>query len=152
MEVALPKCGRAQPRDGQLCEAGTVAMSMALDVELRSQIMERLAARVAAAGGFLTRVELSDFEFGDGLRRRLMDTSRGIWNPQDLNATLSIVSSPDGPYDDHDVAGGLFRYAYRAGSGEGDNTKLRRARSLASRSSCYARSPAACMSPSSPYS
>jgi putative restriction endonuclease len=45
-------------------------------------------------------------------------------------ATLSIVSSPDGPYQDREVEGGLFHYDYRAGSIEGDNTKLRRAAEL----------------------
>lgn len=59
-----------------------------------------------------------------------MDTTKGIWNPRDLNATLSIVSSPGGPYDDRDVEGGLFRYDYRIGSIERDNTKLRRAKEL----------------------
>ncbi len=59
-----------------------------------------------------------------------MDTSKGIWNPRGLAATLSIVSSPDGPYDDGEIEGGLFRYDYRAGSTEGDNTKLRRAKDL----------------------
>ena len=92
--------------------------------------MHSLASRAAEAGGFLTRTELSDFDLGDGTRRRLMDTSKGIWNPRDLTATLSIVSSPDGPYDDREVDGGLFRYDYRAGSIEGDNTKLRRAGEL----------------------
>ena len=97
---------------------------------LREQIMHRLAARTAESGGFLTRTELSDFEVAPGQRRRLMDTSKGIWNPRDLSATLSIVSSPDGPYDDRDVEGGLFRYDYRAGSIQGDNAKLRRAGEL----------------------
>jgi putative restriction endonuclease len=97
---------------------------------LRAQIMGRLARRVAQSGGFLSRAELSDFELPDGTRRRLMDTSKGIWNPRDLNATLSIVSSPDGPYDDREVEGGLFHYDYRAGSIQGDNSKLRRAKEL----------------------
>jgi putative restriction endonuclease len=100
------------------------------DLEVRQLIMHRLASRVAESGGFLRREELSDFDLGNGIRRRLMDTSKGIWNPRDLNATLSIVSSPDGPYDDREVEGGLFRYDYRAGSVEGDNTKLRRAKEL----------------------
>jgi putative restriction endonuclease len=51
----------------------------------------------------------------------------GIWNPQDLSATLTIVSSPDGPYNDKEAEGGFLRYDYRAGSDEGNNTKLRRA-------------------------
>jgi putative restriction endonuclease len=100
------------------------------EVQLRTTIMARLATRVAESGGFLNRAELSDFDCGGGMRRRLMDTSKGIWNPRDLEATLSIVSSPDGPYDDREVEGGLFRYDYRAGSVEGDNTKLRRAGEL----------------------
>lgn len=66
----------------------------------------------------------------DGVRRRLIDTSKGIWNPRDLAATLSIVSSPDTRYNDEQVEGGFFRYDYRAGSVEGDNTKLRRASEL----------------------
>lgn len=105
-------------------------ISLADDAQLRERLMHRLATRVAQSGGFLVRAELSDFDLGDGTRRRLIDTSKGIWNPRDLNATLSIVSSPDGPYDDREVDGGLFRYDYRAGSVEGDNTKLRRAKEL----------------------
>lgn len=93
---------------------------------LRDVVMERLARRVVDSGGFLSRAELSDFAVPGG-NRRLIDTSKGIWNPRDLSATLSIVSSPDGPYDDRDIDGGLFHYDYRAGSTGGDNTKLRRA-------------------------
>lgn len=91
--------------------------------------MDRLAAVTAQAGGFVTRAQLSSFDIGT-TSRRLIDTSKGIWNPRDLQATLSIVSSPDGPYDDRDVEGGLFHYDYRAGSVQGDNAKLRRAGEL----------------------
>jgi putative restriction endonuclease len=101
-------------------------LTVSEDLTLREAIMNHLASRTAEAGGFLTRSELSSFPVGNDTRR-LIDASRGIWNPRDLNATLSIVSSPDGPYDDRDVDGGLFRYDYRAGSTAGDNTKLRRA-------------------------
>ncbi|MCK6210074.1 HNH endonuclease [Georgenia sp. EYE_87] len=104
-------------------------LTVSEDLVLREAIMNLLASRTAEAGGFLTRAELSSFPVGSETRR-LIDTSRGIWNPRDLNATLSIVSSPDGPYDDRDVDGGLFRYDYRAGSTAGDNTKLRRALEL----------------------
>lgn len=92
--------------------------------------MHLLERRVAESGGFLSRAEMSHFDMGDGTHRRLLDASKGIWNPKELSATLSIVSSPDGPYDDREVAGGLFRYDYRVGSDEGDNTKLRRAYEL----------------------
>lgn len=97
------------------------------ELALRQMVMDRLASRVAESGGFLTRDELSDFDVAPGVRRRLLDTTKGIWNPRDLVATLSIVSSPDGPYDDTEVEGGLFRYDYRAGSIHGDNAKLRAA-------------------------
>ncbi len=105
-------------------------MDPSAEEQLRRRIMERLALRSEFAGGFLTRTELSAFDLGDGTRRRLLDTSKGIWNPRDLIATLSIVSSPDGPYDDQEVEGGLVRYDYRSGSVDGDNTKLRRAGEL----------------------
>jgi putative restriction endonuclease len=98
--------------------------------ELRERLMRRLSAEVDHSGGFLTRSALTSFDMGDGTYRRLVDSSKGIWNPAELSATLSIVSSPDGPYDDHDVDGGLFRYDYRAGSLGGDNIKLRRAYEL----------------------
>lgn len=100
-----------------------------LEMALRQMIMQRLAERTAHNGGVISRAELSDFDLG-AQRRRLIDTSKGIWNPRDLQATLTIVSSLDGPYDDHDVDGGLFRYDYRAGSTAGDNSKLRRAHEL----------------------
>ena len=95
--------------------------------QLREEIMHRLAAVTAHNGGVISRAELSAFELGDGSSRRLVDQSRGIWNPKDLSATLSIVSSPDGPYADEAIAGGLMRYDYRAGSDAGDNAKLRKA-------------------------
>jgi putative restriction endonuclease len=100
------------------------------EFELRERIFERLRIRCEETGGFLTRNELSAFDLKDGRQRRLIDTSKGIWNPRDLIATLSIVSSPDGPYDDQELSGGVVRYDYRAGSNAGDNTKLRRAGEL----------------------
>jgi putative restriction endonuclease len=98
--------------------------------ELRQHVMDRLTRAVAANGGVISREELSAFDLGGGTKRRLVDASAGIWNPKDLQATLSIVSSPDGPYDDRDIDGGFFRYDYRAGSTQGQNAKLRRAMQL----------------------
>lgn len=89
--------------------------------------MHALATATARSGGTLGYQELNAFDIGDGAVRRLRDTSRGIWNPKDLAGTLTIVSSPDGPYDDSAVEGGYFRYDYRAGSDDGDNAKLRAA-------------------------
>ncbi|MGI3781162.1 MAG: hypothetical protein ACRYG2_10335, partial [Janthinobacterium lividum] len=103
-------------------------MDSVSELVLREQIMHELA-RMTAEQGYLTRDQLSALAVGDQTRR-VIDTSKGIWNPRDLQATLSVVSSPDGPYDDHELDGALFRYAYRAGSVAGDNAKLRRAMEL----------------------
>ncbi len=100
-----------------------------LEVALRALIMRRLRERTAQNGGVVSRAELSDFDLGTQ-RRRLIDQSRGIWNPHDLQATLTIVHSPTGPYADESIAGGWFRYDYRAGTTDGDNAKLRRAGEL----------------------
>jgi putative restriction endonuclease len=98
-----------------------------LEEEFRQLVMVAVAERAASNGGVISRAELSALLLANGETRRVIDTSKGIWNPRDLAATLSIVSSPSGPYDDRQVDGGLFHYDYRSGSTEGDNTKLRRA-------------------------
>jgi putative restriction endonuclease len=110
--------------------SGHGGVCMIDEVVLRQRVMARLAERAAHNGGFLSRGELTRFPIDPGVTRRLIDASKGIWNPHDLVATLSVVSAPDGPYDDREVQGGLFRYSYRAGSISGDNTKLRRAHEL----------------------
>jgi putative restriction endonuclease len=91
--------------------------------------MHRLATVTARSGGTVGWQELQAFDLGAGQTRRLISQT-GIWNPRDLATTLTIVSSPDGPYDDQEVEGGFLRYDYRAGSEEGNNTKLRRAAEL----------------------
>jgi putative restriction endonuclease len=102
-----------------------------LEAQLRQRIMDALASRAASNGGVVSRTELSDFAIGDGETRRLIDPGgAGIWNPQDLAGTLTIISSPDGPYNDTELDGGLLRYDYRAGSNQGQNAKLRRAMEL----------------------
>ena len=98
----------------------------AVELALRERIMAALAERAARNGGVITRRELSAFAV-DGQELRLIDISKGIWNPRWMDVTLSITSTPKGPYDDEDVEGGLLRYRYRAGSTSGDNTKLRAA-------------------------
>jgi putative restriction endonuclease len=100
------------------------------DLQLRQRIIESLNDHIAKTGGVVTRKELSAFMV-DGEPRRLIDQSKGIWNPRGMDATLSILSSPDGPYRDDDLGGGLIHYAYRAGNDDGDNLKLRRACELA---------------------
>jgi putative restriction endonuclease len=101
------------------------------ELELRERIMVELAGRIATTGGTITRDELDSFPIGPGTKLRLIDRSRGIWNPRQLRATLSVVSDPLGRYEDREDEGGLFRYSYREGSIEGDNAKLRRAMELA---------------------
>ena len=91
--------------------------------------MDGLREHLAASGGTITRDELYEFPVGAGVTRRLIDRNKGIWNPRDLDATLSIVSSPDGPYSDR-VEAGLLRYSYREGPVDGDNRKLRVAMAL----------------------
>lgn len=100
-------------------------MEPGAEAELRERVMHRLAEVTAHNGGTIGWHELQSLDLGDGRSRRLINYT-GIWNPRDLSATLTIVSSPDGPYEDKEVEGG-FRYDYRAGSDEGNNTKLRRA-------------------------
>lgn len=96
--------------------------------QLRARIMHALA-EITADNGSITRAQLSALDV-DGTPRRVIDQSRGIWNPRDLEATLAVVSSPSGPYADEDIGNSLFGYDYRSGSVHGDNTKLRRAYEL----------------------
>ncbi len=103
-------------------------MDSVLEQHLRERIMHALTG-ITAETGFVTRQQLSALKV-DGEVRRVIDQSRGIWNPRDLSATLAVVSSPSGPYDDQAVGGAHFRYDYRAGSIGGDNTKLRAAYEL----------------------
>lgn len=88
--------------------------------------MEHVSRHTDPAG-VITRRQLEDFWF-EGEQIKLIDQSRGIRNPRQLAATLSILSQPRGPYDDVETEDGLLRYAYRAGAPDsGDNRKLRRA-------------------------
>ncbi|WP_280395950.1 HNH endonuclease [Nocardia brasiliensis] len=103
-------------------------MTYGAELELRLMIIDHLKRAVEEKGA-LTRSELSAFPVG-GTTHRLIDQNKGIWNPRALQATLSIVSKPDSPYSDEEVGDSLYAYAYRDGSVNGDNTKLRRAYEL----------------------
>lgn len=96
----------------------------------RDQIITSVMDRASRNGGFLNRVDLNWVHLPDGQGIRVIDPARGIRNPREMAATLSIVSSPEGPYADREVDGGLFHYSYREGSIQGDNAKLRRAYEL----------------------
>lgn len=83
--------------------------------------------RAEANGGFLHRDELLGFHI-DGEKLPVIDYSRGIRNPARFGSTLSILSTPKGPYDDTETDDGLLHYAYRKGDPwGGDNRKLRNA-------------------------
>lgn len=92
--------------------------------------MAYLAELMEASGGVVTRAQLEAFSY-QGEQLKLIDQSRGIRNPRQLSATVSILSQPKGPYDDVETEDGLLRYAYREGDpNAGDNRKLRRAAEL----------------------
>lgn len=105
-------------------------MSLESDAQYRAAIFAWLDAEVAVTGNLLDRERLLGATVL-GERLPLIDYSRGIRNPKQLVAALSVMSSPDGPYDDVDDGSGLVRYAYRKGdAGSGDNPKLVRAMEL----------------------
>ncbi len=103
-------------------------MDSELELQLRGMIFDQLA-EIVADHGVVTRTQLEALPVDGGIRR-VIDRSRGIWNPRDLSATLSVVSNPQGPYEDTNVGDSLFAYDYRAGSIDGDNRKMRRAYEL----------------------
>jgi putative restriction endonuclease len=100
------------------------------ELDVRRSAMTYLAELAARSGGVVTRADLEAFTYG-GEQLKLIDQSRGIRNPRQLTATLSILSQPKGPYDDVETEDGMLRYAYRDGDPNGgDNRKLRRAAEL----------------------
>lgn len=95
------------------------------EVEMRMRLFARVEAQYRRTGR-LTHVDLVRYETGEGFQG-LISTARGIWNPQALSATLSVVSSMTGPYSDAWLENGLFRYSYQGTHAGGDNRKLRAA-------------------------
>jgi putative restriction endonuclease len=100
----------------------------ARELRARQAAFHWLDAKFATGQSELSRAELESFTF-EGEPLKLIDQSRGIRNPRDFSATLSVMTGANSPYADEPVAGGLVRYDYRAGDG-GDNVKLRRAAEL----------------------
>lgn len=97
----------------------------------REVIAAAIQRRAEQLGGSLPWEELSDFELPDGSRQRLVDPGKGgIWNPNNFAATLSIITSPDGPYPDREIDGGFLQYSYQRGPEGGKNLKLRAAMEL----------------------
>lgn len=100
------------------------------ELDVRRSAMHYIGLCAEASGGVVTRAQLEDFAYG-GEQLKLIDQSRGIRNPRQLSATLTILSQPQGPYDDVETEDGLLRYAYRDGDpNAGDNRKLRHAAQL----------------------
>ncbi|MCW2857996.1 MAG: hypothetical protein JWR52_3611 [Marmoricola sp.] len=100
-------------------------------MKLRDVIAHLVMARADQRGGFLDRQDLDALAMPDGSTVRVVDPGGGgIWNPNNLEATLSILTSPDGPYADRELDGGLLRYSYQSGPIGGKNIKLRRAMDL----------------------
>ena len=90
--------------------------------------MEQLAQRMEAST-VMTRDDLENFEV-EGEIHKLIDQSKGIRNPNYLQATITIISDPKSSYDDGMGSDSLYRYAYEKGSENGSNRKLRRAMEL----------------------
>ncbi len=94
------------------------------DERLRTAVFGWLDDRVTKSGNLLSRRELLDAVVAER-PMGLIDAGRGIRNPAELLASLSVVSVPDSPYDDVDDGSGLVRYAFRTGDpATGDNRKL----------------------------
>jgi len=94
--------------------------------DLRQSIFDALDQRLSRGEPTMSYEELANFTV-DGQRRRLRANSKGIWNPQWLDETLTIYSALKSQYSDQELSPGIWRYDYQARSTEGDNTKLRRA-------------------------
>ena len=93
---------------------------------IREDIFRWLDQKLGGGAYELSRDELEGYTYL-GERIPLLDTARGIRNPQDFGATLTIMtSSKRHGYDDEIRPDGLVRYSYQSKQG-GDNVKLHRA-------------------------
>lgn len=104
-----------------------------LEFSKREALMHALATEFAQ-NAVLTSKWLGRVDFGFG-PERVKDVGKGIWNPSSYAGTLTIVSDPDGEYDDGDHGDSLYRYSYeKRPSGQdprgGSNNKLREAMRL----------------------
>ncbi len=98
-------------------------MTPTRDRLLRERIFADLTQMLSRTDGTLSWEQLLSYSI-DGSPLPLIDRSRGIRNPQIMDATLSVVSSASGPYPDREVMPGVWEYSFRSGSDAGDNTKL----------------------------
>lgn len=124
MNVELPD---ARTGLGDTWKARSVLLPQRDQQALRDAALAYVMACAERGGGLVTREELEAFTF-EGQRVKLIDRGRGIRNPSQLSSTLSILSSPDGPYADEQGSDGFYRYKIRHGEwGSGDNRKLHQA-------------------------
>lgn len=90
---------------------------------LRERIFAKVRELATEFGGALTYKQLLNFEI-DGERIALVG-QRGIINPQLFDATLTVTSAAEGPYDDHFDDNGILRYKFEAGDPRaGSNRKM----------------------------
>jgi putative restriction endonuclease len=90
---------------------------------LREKIFVKVREMATEFGGALTYNQLMNFEI-DGQRIALVG-QRGIINPQLFDATLTVTSAAEGPYDDHFDENGILRYKFEAGDPRaGSNRKM----------------------------
>jgi putative restriction endonuclease len=92
---------------------------------IREDVFRWLDGKVGLGAYELTRDELIDYRYGD-TPIPLLDRARGIRNPRDFDATLSIMTGVKGTYVHAISPDGFVRYAYQSRDG-GDNIKLERA-------------------------
>ena len=105
--------------------AEELARRLALIEALAEKFEQEAVLKSSALGAF-------DFGFGP---ERIIANQRGIWNPQDYAATLTIVSDPQAKYSDGEIGDSLYAYSYEdqpAGRDPmgGSNIKLRKAMEL----------------------
>jgi len=100
-------------------------VDLGYDLAVRHAAVEYVSELVGRGSGAVSREQLQQFVF-EGEQIKLLDTGRGIRNPRQLVATLTLLTSAKSPYDDGTGPEGLLRYAIRDGElGVGDNRKLR---------------------------
>ena len=92
---------------------------------IRSDIFRWLDEHLASGKAEFTHTELKNYTY-KGERIPLKDGQRGIWNPKEFDATLSITTSLSDRYEDELGADLSLLYSYQSRDG-GDNIKLLRA-------------------------
>jgi putative restriction endonuclease len=92
---------------------------------IREDIFRWLDDRIGRGRYEFKRAELFSYSW-HGVSLPLVDSGRGIRNPQMFSSTLSIMTTLKSPYGGEDGDQPFIDYHYRAGS-EADNRKLRAA-------------------------